>query len=76
MEQALLLIVLAPSFKTETLEKLRNITGVASAHMLYGPYDMFATLKAKDIEELRAAVIKIRELEGIKSTITCNVIQA
>jgi len=75
MEQALILIVLAPSFRNETLEKIRKIPGVVMAHLLYGPYDLFATIKAKDIEEMRAAVLKVRETEGIKSTITCNVIR-
>jgi len=75
MEQALILVVLAPSFRSETLEKIRKIPGVAIANLLYGPYDLFATIKVKNIEEMRAAVLKIRETEGIKSTITCNVIQ-
>jgi DNA-binding Lrp family transcriptional regulator len=74
MEQALILIVLAPSFKTETLEKIRKMPGVATAHLLYGPYDLFATIKVNTREEMRVAVMKIRETEGIKSTITCNVI--
>jgi len=68
------LVVLAPSFRSETLSKIRKIPGVASAHLLYGAYDLFATIKAKNVEEMRATVIKIRETEGIKSTITCNVI--
>jgi DNA-binding Lrp family transcriptional regulator len=75
MEQALILVVLAPSFRSETLEKIRKIPGVAMANLLYGPYDLFATIKVKNIDEMRAAVLKIRETEGIKSTITCNVIQ-
>jgi DNA-binding Lrp family transcriptional regulator len=74
MEQALILVILAPSFKTETLEKIRKIPGVVQAHLLYGPYDLFATIKANTLEEMRATVIKIRETDGIKSTITCNVI--
>jgi len=75
MEQALILVILAPSFKSETLEKIRKIPGVAMANLLYGPYDLFATIKADTLAELRAAVLKIRETEGIKSTITCNVIK-
>lgn len=75
MEQALILVVLAPSFRTETLEKIRKIPGVTMAHLLYGPYDLFASIKTKNIEEMRASVLKVRETEGIKSTITCNVIQ-
>jgi len=75
MEQALILVILAPSFKLETLEKIRKIPGVAMANLLYGAYDLFATIKADTLAELRAAVLKIRETEGIKSTITCNVIK-
>jgi DNA-binding Lrp family transcriptional regulator len=75
MEQALLLVVLAPSFRTETLEKIRKIPGVTMAHLLYGPYDLFATIKTNNIDEMRTAVIKVRETNGIKSTITCNVIR-
>ena len=74
MEQALILVVLAPSFRSETLMKIRKIPGVVSAHLLYGAYDLFATINTKNVEEMRATVIKIRETEGIKSTITCNVI--
>ena len=68
-------MILAPSFKLETLEKIRKIPGVAMANLLYGAYDLFATIKADTLAELRAAVLKIRETEGIKSTITCNVIK-
>jgi DNA-binding Lrp family transcriptional regulator len=75
MEQALILIVLSPNFKRESIDKLRAIPGVTSAYFLYGPYDLYAMIRVKDREELRAAVMKIRETEGIKSTITCNVIQ-
>ena len=75
MEQALILVVLAPSFKSETMEKIRKIPGVSMAHLLYGPYDMFATIKVDTLSEMRATVTKIRETEGIKSTITCNVIK-
>jgi DNA-binding Lrp family transcriptional regulator len=75
MEQALILVVLAPTFKSETLEKIRKIPGVVMAHLLYGPYDLFATIKVDTLNEMRAAVTKIRETEGIRSTITCNVIK-
>ena len=75
MEEALILVVLAPNFKPETLDKMRKIQGVTQAHLLYGPYDLFATLKTDTLPDLRAAVTKIRETDGIKSTVTCNVIK-
>jgi DNA-binding Lrp family transcriptional regulator len=76
MEQALILVILASSFKSETLEKIRKIPGVSMAYLLYGSYDLFVTIKVDTLNEMRATVIKIRETEGIKSTITCNVIRA
>ena len=75
MEQALILVILASSFKSETLEKIRMIPGVTMAYLLYGSYDLFVTIKVDTLNELRATVIKIREIEGIKSTVTCNVIK-
>ena len=74
MEQALILVVLAPSFKSETQDKIRKIPCVVTSHLLYGPFDLFVMIKANTREEMRAAVMKIRETEGIKSTISCNVI--
>jgi len=74
MEKALLLVVVSSSFKMETLDIIRKYPGVDSAHNLYGPYDMFIMINAKDREELRALVIRVRETNGIKSTVTCNVI--
>jgi DNA-binding Lrp family transcriptional regulator len=73
MEEALLLI-LTSSFSPETLEKIRHIKGVVTAQIIYGPYDLFVTIKTKDREELREVVMKIREIQEIKSTVTCNVI--
>ena len=75
MEQALILVILASSFKSETLEKIRMIPGVTMAYLLYGSYDLFVTIKVDTLNELRETVIKIREIEGIKSTVTCNVIK-
>ena len=75
MEQALLLISLGTGFQRETVDKIRQIPGVDNAHFLYGHYDMYAMIKAKDKDAMRSAVLKIREMTGIKSTVTCNVLQ-
>ena len=75
MDQALLLITLGTGFKRETVDKIRQIPGVDKVHFLYGHYDMFAMIKAKDVEAVRETVLKIRDMTGIKATITCNVLQ-
>jgi hypothetical protein len=74
MDQALILIVLGSEFKRENIDKIKAISGVASAHFLYGPYDMYLMINSESRGSLRDIVVKIREVEGMKSTITCNVI--
>jgi DNA-binding Lrp family transcriptional regulator len=75
MEQALILVVLAGSFKREMIDKIRALPGVTSAYFLYGPYDLYVMIQADDREVVRQTVMKIREMESIKSTLTCNIIQ-
>jgi DNA-binding Lrp family transcriptional regulator len=74
MEQALILMTAGSTFQRETIDKIRAIPGVTSAFFLYGSYDIYAMVKTNTRDELRNVVIKIREVEGIKSTTTCNVI--
>lgn len=74
MEEALVLINLAYSYPAELLEKIRAIPGIVEVNLIYGPYDMFALIKTKTKLEFRDIIIKLRENEGIKSTLTCNVV--
>lgn len=74
MEQALILVVLGATFKRENIDKIRAVSGVTSAHFLYGPYDMYIMIQSDNRSSLREVVVKIREVDGIKSTITCNII--
>jgi DNA-binding Lrp family transcriptional regulator len=74
MEQALILMAAGSTFKRETLDRIRAIPGVTSAFFLYGAYDIYAIVKTSTRDELRNVVLKIREVEGVKSTTTCNVI--
>ena len=74
MDQALILFVLGSEFKRENIDKIKAISGVTSAHFLYGPYDMYLMINSESRGSLRDIVIKIREVEGMKSTITCNII--
>jgi DNA-binding Lrp family transcriptional regulator len=75
MEQALILVVLAGSFKRETIDKIRALPGVTSAYFLYGPYDLYVMIQADDREVIRQTVMKLREMDSIKSTLTCNILQ-
>jgi len=75
MEQALILVVLAGSFKRETIDNIRALPGVTSAYFLYGPYDLYVMIQADDREVIRQTVMKLREMDSIKSTLTCNILQ-
>jgi len=74
MDKALVLLTLEPDSGSEVLEEIKNIHGVIEAHFLYGPYDGYAMIEAPDSAELQTIVIDtIRQIEGIRSTMTCFV---
>jgi DNA-binding Lrp family transcriptional regulator len=74
MDKAIVLLNLETTVEQSVLDELRRMGGVIEAHFLYGPYDAYVKIEAKDSQELQDIVInKIRNLEGIKSTMTCFV---
>ena len=74
MTKALVLMTLEPDSGREPIETIRRLEGVQEAEMLYGPYDAYALINAKDSEKLREMIIlKIREIDGVQSTLTCFV---
>lgn len=74
MDKAIVLLNLETMVEQSVLVKLRKMEGVLEAHFLYGPYDAYVKIEAKNSQDLQDIVInKIRNLEGIKSTMTCFV---
>jgi DNA-binding Lrp family transcriptional regulator len=72
LEQAIVLITLQASMEYEALNALKKVVGVREAHFLYGPYDAYAMIEAESVHQIQDIVMKnIREIKGIKSTITC-----
>lgn len=72
MEKAIVLITLQASMEYEALDALKKVEGVREAHFLYGPYDAYAMIDADSAHHIQDIVIKnIREIKGIKSTVTC-----
>ena len=72
MDKAVILLTLEPLSERGVLDKVRALPGVIEAHFLYGPYDAFVKIEAKDSRALQNLVIeKIRNIEGISSTMTC-----
>jgi DNA-binding Lrp family transcriptional regulator len=55
--------------------QLAGTDGVVSLDAISGPYDMIATVQASDFNAIGRLVLdKIRGIDGITDTITCNVI--
>jgi DNA-binding Lrp family transcriptional regulator len=74
MDKALVLLTLEPDAGSEVIKDIRKIDGVIETHFLYGPYDAYVMIEAADSAELQNIVIdNIRQIEGIRSTMTCFV---
>ncbi len=74
MDKALVLLTLEPDAGSEVIEDIRKTDGVIETHFLYGPYDAYVMIEAADSAELQNIVIdNIRQIEGIRSTMTCFV---
>ena len=74
LEEALVLGTLAFSFPRDILEKLKSLPGVTDANFIYGPYDFYVFIKTESKEALGNTIMKIRAIDGIHSTMTCNVV--
>lgn len=55
---------------------LSDITGVSTAEVLSGPYDVIVRAEAADVDGLgRLVVSKIQAVEGVARTVTCPVVR-
>jgi DNA-binding Lrp family transcriptional regulator len=55
----------------QVLQQLKAIEGVKNAYVVYGLYDVIAEIEGQNQDTVRTIVLsKIRNLEGIKSTLT------
>ncbi len=74
MDKALVLLTLEPDAGSEVIEDIRKTDGVIETHSLFGPYDAYVMIEAADSAELQNIVIdNLRQIEGIRSTMTCFV---
>jgi DNA-binding Lrp family transcriptional regulator len=71
MDRAIVMLTLEPDTGMTPLEEVRKIPGVIEAHILYGPYDAYVMVEAKNISRIQDIVInEIRSINGILSTMT------
>ena len=74
LEKALILITLKMKYSSNLVSQLINVEGVSEAALIYGPYDAYAIVETDTKENLRNAVLQIRQLFGVHNTLTCNII--
>ena len=54
------------------IEELKKIDGIVDAYFVFGPYDAYAFIEAESLDVLNELVMnKIRNVQGVKSTVTC-----
>lgn len=76
MPTAYVLINTEPEKMEEVIEKLRKVEGIAEAHMVYGVYDIVATVKSDTMDKLKEVVAwNIRRMESVRSTSTMIVME-
>ena len=75
MVQAYILIQTEVGKAAQVATEVRNISGVADAEDVTGPYDVIVRAEAKNVDELgKLVVAKIQSVDGITRTLTCPVI--
>jgi DNA-binding Lrp family transcriptional regulator len=75
MASAYVLIESAPKKASSACTKIAKISGVRSAHLVTGPYDIIAFVEAKDPGAIGKLVMsRIQAVDGVGKTITCVVL--
>lgn len=65
------LVKIAVGEELEALEKLRDIPGITSIHLVYGEYDMVLVIEERDTTKLRDIIMRhIRGVKGVLDTTT------
>lgn len=52
------------------LDEIRRIVEVTEANIISGTYDMIVKVEADSVEEVKRAVMNIRRIEGVSSSLT------
>jgi DNA-binding Lrp family transcriptional regulator len=73
--QAYILIQTEVGRAADVARAIAEISGVALAEDVTGPYDVIARVEAPSVDELGQLVIaRIQDVKGITRTLTCTVV--
>jgi DNA-binding Lrp family transcriptional regulator len=76
MPMAYVLITTETGAVKNVLKALKKIDAVQETHMVYGVYDIIATVKAETMDKLKQIVTwDLRSLDRVRSTLTMIVVQ-
>ncbi len=70
--KAYVLIHTQTSETAEVVEMMRNIKGVTTADVTFGPFDVVAQIEAADLGAVGYIIVReVRSLPGVMDTVTC-----
>ncbi len=76
MPLAFVLINAEIGSEDEVVTELRKISNVKESYVVYGVYDIVATVEAESMDKLKEIVTwKIRRLDKVRSTLTMIVVE-
>ncbi len=76
MPMAYVLVTTEPGAMENVLESLKKIDAVEETYMVYGVYDIIATVKAETMDKLKEIVTwDLRSLDKVRSTLTMIVVE-
>ncbi len=76
MPMAYVLITTETNAVKSVLKSLKKIDAVEDTYMIYGVFDIIATIKAESMDKLKKIVtLDLRSLDRIKSTLTMIVVE-
>ena len=76
MPMAYVLITTETGAVDEVLASLKKMESVKETYMVYGVYDIIATVKADTMDKLKEIVTwSLRSLEKVRSTLTMIVVE-
>jgi DNA-binding Lrp family transcriptional regulator len=68
--KAYLLIVCEVGSERSIEEEIRRVGNVTNVDVVYGEYDVIATVEVNDIKQLDSVVTQIRRIKGVLRTMT------
>ncbi|HLV44068.1 MAG TPA: Lrp/AsnC ligand binding domain-containing protein [Aggregatilineales bacterium] len=74
--RAYILVKTDPQYTIEVYDALKKDKYVTEAAVIHGPFDCIGLVERARLADLNSAVMRIREIEGVKDTTTCIVMQS